>query len=70
MELAPPNNYDFIYIVTSFGLFAVAAVAEIGGGVSCMAMFEGNKKITYGLIGGIILFVYWDYSNASTVKYW
>jgi small multidrug resistance family-3 protein len=58
LELAPPNNYNFIYIVTTFGLFAVAAVAEIGGGYLVWQWLRERKKITYGLIGGIILFVY------------
>ena len=58
MELVPPNNYNFIYIVTTFGLFAFAALLEIGGGYLVWLWLRERKKITYGLIGGIILFVY------------
>ncbi len=58
MELAHPNNYSFIFILFTFGLFAVAALLEIGGGYLVWLWLRKRKKITYGLIGGIILFLY------------
>jgi small multidrug resistance family-3 protein len=44
LELAPPANYDFIYIVTIFGLFAVAALLEIGGGYLVWLWLRERKK--------------------------
>lgn len=58
MELAHPTDYSFIFILFTFGLFAVAALLEIGGGYLVWLWLRERKKITYGLIGGIILFLY------------
>ena len=58
MELAHPTDYNFIFILFTFGLFAVAALLEIGGGYLVWLWLRERKKITYGLIGGIILFLY------------
>ncbi len=58
MELAHPTDYSFIFILFTFGLFAVAALLEIGGGYLVWLWLRERKKITYGLTGGIILFVY------------
>jgi small multidrug resistance family-3 protein len=44
--------------IFSGGLFALAAVAEIGGGYLVWLWIREKKSITLGLIGGIILFVY------------
>jgi len=57
-SILPPNYNNFIFIVTTFGLFVVAALLEIGGGFLVWQWLRERKKITYGLIGGIILFVY------------
>ena len=58
MELILPNNYDLIFIISTFGLFLVAAIAEIGGGYLVWQWLRERKKINIGLVGGIILFVY------------
>ncbi len=58
MESIPPIDYNFIFILSTFGLFVVAAVAEIGGGYIIWQWLRERKKMSYGLIGGIILFVY------------
>ncbi len=58
MELAHPTDYSFIFILFTFGLFAVAALLEIGGGYLVWQWLRERKKIAYGLIGGIILFLY------------
>jgi small multidrug resistance family-3 protein len=39
-------------------LFVVAAIAEIGGGYLVWLWLREKKRIYYGLVGGIILFVY------------
>ena len=58
MELAHPTDYSFTFILFTFGLFAIAALLEIGGGYLVWLWLRERKKITYGLIGGIILFLY------------
>nr|WP_320410470.1 YnfA family protein [Candidatus Nitrosocosmicus oleophilus] len=58
LELILPNNYDLIFIISIFGLFLVAAIAEIGGGYLVWQWLRERKKINIGLVGGIILFVY------------
>ena len=58
LDLVLPSNNSFIFVLSSFGLFVVAALLEIGGGYLVWLWLRERKKITYGLIGGIILFVY------------
>jgi small multidrug resistance family-3 protein len=40
------------------GLFLLAALAEIGGGYLVWLWIKKNKKIIFGIVGGIILFTY------------
>jgi len=58
LDLVIPSNNSLTFILSSFGLFVVAALLEIGGGYLVWLWLRERKKITYGLIGGIILFVY------------
>jgi small multidrug resistance family-3 protein len=58
LESILPDNYDLVFIISTFGLFLAAAVAEIGGGYLVWQWLRERKKISIGLIGGIILFVY------------
>lgn len=58
MESILPTHSNLIVFISSFGLFLVAAVAEIGGGYLVWQWVRERKKITIGLAGGIILFVY------------
>lgn len=58
LESILPTNSNLIVTISSFGLFLVAAVAEIGGGYLVWQWVRERKKITIGLAGGIILFVY------------
>jgi small multidrug resistance family-3 protein len=58
LELILPTDNYFIFVSSTFGLFVVAALLEIGGGYLVWLWLREKKKITYGLIGGIILFVY------------
>lgn len=58
MESTFPDNYNLVFIITTFGLFLVAAIAEIGGGYLVWQWLRERKKITMGLAGGIILFIY------------
>jgi small multidrug resistance family-3 protein len=56
-SILPADNY-FIFVSATFGLFVVAALLEIGGGYLVWLWLREKKKITYGLIGALILFVY------------
>lgn len=54
--LSDPNATFFV--LTSIALFFVAAVAEIGGGYMVWKWLRERKGILFGIIGGIILFIY------------
>jgi small multidrug resistance family-3 protein len=45
-------------IVTSIMLFFIAALAEIGGGYFVWKWLRERKGVAFGLVGGIILFIY------------
>ena len=48
----------FALIFITFLLFVVAAIAEIGGGYLVWLWLREKRKITFGLLGGFILFLY------------
>ena len=48
----------FILIFVTFLLFVVAAIAEIGGGYLVWQWLREKRKMTFGLLGGFILFLY------------
>jgi small multidrug resistance family-3 protein len=58
LDLVLPSNNSITFVLSSFGLFVVAALLEIGGGYLVWLWLRERKKLTFGLIGGIILFVY------------
>lgn len=58
MESIPPVDYSFTLILSSFGLFVIAALLEIGGGYLVWLVLRERKKLTLGLVGGVILFIY------------
>ena len=58
MESIHPTDIVFVFILFTFGLFVVAALLEIGGGYLVWKWLRERKKIGFGLIGGIILFLY------------
>ena len=58
LDLVLPSNNGITFVLSSFGLFVVAALLEIGGGYLVWLWLRQRKKLVYGLIGGIILFVY------------
>ena len=47
-----------ILIIATLALFFIAAIAEIGGGYLVWSWIRKRKNLFFGLIGGIILFVY------------
>ena len=51
------NNY-LIFVFSTFGLFVVASLLEIGGGYLIWKWLRQKKKLGFGLIGGIVLFIY------------
>jgi len=56
-SILPTNNY-LVFVSSTFGLFVVAALLEIGGGYLVWLWLREKKRIYYGLVGGIILFLY------------
>jgi small multidrug resistance family-3 protein len=58
LDFVLPSNNSFTLVLSSFGFFVVAALLEIGGGYLIWLWLRERKIITYGLIGGIVLFVY------------
>jgi small multidrug resistance family-3 protein len=47
-----------VVIIISLSLFFGAALAEIGGGYLVWTWIKKKKRLTFGIIGGIILFIY------------
>jgi small multidrug resistance family-3 protein len=47
-----------LVIITSIILFFVAALVEIGGGYLVWKWMRERKGIIFGIIGGIVLFIY------------
>ncbi len=60
MELILPltDNNNIPLILSTFGLFVIAALLEIGGGYLVWLWLREKESISFGLIGGVILFVY------------
>ena len=58
LELVLPTDNNFIPFVSTFTLFIVAAIAEIGGGYLVWLWLREKRKILFGLTGGLVLFVY------------
>ena len=50
-------NTTFL-VLTSIALFFVAALAEIGGGYMVWKWLRERKGVIFGIIGGVVLFVY------------
>ena len=46
------------FVSTSITLFFVAAIAEIGGGYMIWKWLRERKGAIFGIIGGVVLFVY------------
>ena len=51
------NNY-LILVLSTFGLFVLASLLEIGGGYLIWKWLRQKKKLGFGLVGGIVLFIY------------
>jgi len=54
----PPIEYNYLLIIFTFLLFVIAAFAEIGGGYLVWKWLKEKRKITFGIMGGFILFLY------------
>ena len=46
------------FVLSSIALFFVAAVVEIGGGYMIWKWLRERKGMLFGIIGGIVLFIY------------
>lgn len=59
LELAHPTDCNSIVLFAfTFALFSVAAIAEIGGGYLIWSWLREKRKPVFGLIGGLVLFLY------------
>ena len=58
MEFAPTNGNSFILFITTFALFVIAAIAEIGGGYLVWQWLRERKNMGFGLVDGVTLFLY------------
>jgi small multidrug resistance family-3 protein len=58
LELVLPTDFSITLFISTFTLFLVAAIAEIGGGYLIWLWLREKRKTLFGLIGGLILFVY------------
>jgi small multidrug resistance family-3 protein len=56
--LIMPDSNTALFVLTSIVLFFVAALAEIGGGYMVWKWLRERRGILFGIIGGLILFVY------------
>jgi small multidrug resistance family-3 protein len=53
-----PESDTALFVLTSIGLFFLAALVEIGGGYLVWKWLRERKGILFGIIGGIVLFIY------------
>ncbi|HKO64327.1 MAG TPA: YnfA family protein [Candidatus Nitrosocosmicus sp.] len=58
MESIQQVDFGIKVVGTTFGLFVVAALLEIGGGYLVWLWLRERKTVALGVIGGIILFIY------------
>jgi small multidrug resistance family-3 protein len=56
--LIPSDLSGTFYVLASIALFFLAALAEIGGGYMIWKWLRERKGVIFGIIGGIVLFVY------------
>jgi small multidrug resistance family-3 protein len=53
-----PESDATLFVITSIALFFLAALVEIGGGYLVWKWLRDKKGILFGIIGGIVLFIY------------
>ena len=53
-----PESNTALLVLTSIALFFLAALVEIGGGYLVWKWLRERKGILFGIIGGIVLFIY------------
>ncbi|MDN5845789.1 MAG: YnfA family protein [Candidatus Nitrosocosmicus sp.] len=58
MELILQTDYSVALVASTFSLFVIAALLEIGGGYLVWLWLREKKRMSFGLIGGVILFIY------------
>jgi small multidrug resistance family-3 protein len=56
-------------IISSLGLFVVAGLCEIGGGWLVWQWLKSGKPITWGFVGGIVLFLYGVVATLQTASF-
>jgi small multidrug resistance family-3 protein len=58
LESVLPANNTLLTVISTFTLFTVAAIMEIGGGYLVWQWLRERKTIFLGLAGGLVLFLY------------
>jgi small multidrug resistance family-3 protein len=53
-----PESDATLFVITSIALFFLVALVEIGGGYLVWKWLRDKKGILFGIIGGIVLFIY------------
>ena len=56
--LIPSDLSGTFFVFASIALFFLAALAEIGGGYMIWKWLRERKGVIFGIIGGVVLFVY------------
>jgi small multidrug resistance family-3 protein len=57
MSIVPKSDAT-LFVITSIALFFLAALVEIGGGYLVWKWLRERKGILFGIVGGIVLFIY------------
>jgi small multidrug resistance family-3 protein len=58
LESIPLTDYNISFIASTFGLFVIAALCEIGGGYLVWLWLREKRNKSLALVGGAILFIY------------
>ena len=58
MELVRPTDFNLFLFLSTFILFVIAAIAEIGGGYLVWLWIRKKKKLILGIAGALVLFIY------------
>ena len=56
-------------IAQSLSLFVLAGLCEIGGGYLVWLWLREGKGLLIGVLGAVVLILYWHYSDVSTVPF-
>jgi small multidrug resistance family-3 protein len=70
LEFVLPNNNSFTLYITTFALFVIVAVAEIGGGYLVWQWLRERKKNWLWIDWRFHTVSIWSNPNISAFKFW